>query len=297
MITDFSTRIGLAGSTAVVIGGGGGIGAAVSLALAELGVNLVIGDIDDDAMTRTADTARAAGRQVMTQHCDVRQEADLDDLYDRIERDCQRLDIVINVAGGTHRGLLLERTAAQDAEDIRRNYGYVVHSYRRALPLIRQGGAGGSIVSFTTIEAHRGAASFAVYAGAKAATTNFTKAMAVELAGEGIRCNCIVPDTTPSQGNIAALQPEMVAKARALPPELQGKGREMYVPQGRMPMPEDLANGVVFLVSDLARSITGIDLHIDGGTKAAAGMLNWPYGDGFCPAPLAGTIAQLFGRN
>lgn len=297
MLMDFSARMGLGGKTAAVIGGGGGIGAAVSLALAELGVDLAICDIDDEAMAATARTARAAGRNVIAQHCDVIDEAELDSFYDRIDRDCPRLDIVVNVAGGTHRGLLLERPASQDAEDIRRNYGYVVQSYRRAVPLIRRSGSGGSIISFTTIEAHRGAASFAVYAGAKAATTNFTKAMAVELAQEEIRCCCIVPDTTPSKGNVAALQPEMVAKARALPPEMQSKGREMYVPQGRMPMPEDLANGVVFLASDLARSITGIDLHIDGGTKAAGGMLKWPFGDGFCPAPLAGTIGQLFGAR
>jgi 3-oxoacyl-[acyl-carrier protein] reductase len=64
---------------------------------------------------------------------------------------------------------------------IQLNYGYVLDSVRRAIPLIRKSGKGGSIINFTNIEAHRGAAMLSVYAGAKAANTNFSRAMAGEL--------------------------------------------------------------------------------------------------------------------
>jgi NAD(P)-dependent dehydrogenase (short-subunit alcohol dehydrogenase family) len=69
----------------------------------------------------------------------------------------------------------MQMDSADFAADIRRNYGYVLDSTRLAVPLLRKSGRGGSIINFTTIEAHRGAAGFAVYAGAKAALTNFTR--------------------------------------------------------------------------------------------------------------------------
>jgi hypothetical protein len=68
---------------------------------------------------------------------------------------------------------------------------------------------------------------------------------------------------------------------------------EMYIPQKVAPSQEDLANAVLILVSDLSRSITGITLHVDGGTSASMGFLDWPYGDGLGPAPMMGTLGRL----
>jgi hypothetical protein len=67
-----------------------------------------------------------------------------------------------------------------------------------------------------------------------------------------------------------------------------------YVPQRRAPTVGDVINGVLFLTSELSRSISGATLHIDGGTIGALGWLNRPYGDGFMPAPLGGTLERLF---
>ncbi|MBG6120031.1 MULTISPECIES: SDR family NAD(P)-dependent oxidoreductase [unclassified Sphingobium] len=297
MMASLEDRMALRGRTAAVIGGAFGIGRAVSLTLAEAGVDLFIADVDEESLAETCAAATALGRTVTGQRCDVLSEADVDAFYTLVEAQSGTLDIVVNLAGGTRRGKLLDRPVEEDARDIRRNYGYVVQSYRRAIPLIRRGGRGGSIISFTTIEAHRGAATFSVYAGAKAATTNFTKAMAVELGAEGIRCNCVVPDTTPSRGNMTALGPEMVARLRDLPAEIQPAGRDMYVPMRRSPLPEELANGVLFLASGLASAVTGIDLHVDGGTSAASGFIDWPHGDGHVPTPLAGSLPRLFGTD
>ena len=55
----------------------------------------------------------------------------------------------------------------------------------------------------------------------------------------------------------------------------------------------DLANAVLFLASDLSRAITGTTIHVDGGTNASLGWIDWPYGDGYMPAPLAGTLEKL----
>lgn len=65
------------------------------------------------------------------------------------------------------------------------------------------------------------------------------------------------------------------------------------MPQKRAPEVDDVMNGLLFLVSDLSRAITGTTLHIDGGTIASLGFLDWPYGDSFMPAPLGGTLKKL----
>lgn len=287
-------RARLSGKVAAVIGGGGGIGAAVSLALAQAGVDLALCDIDAAAMEQTAQAASALGRRVTLRTADAGDEAALDAYYDQLERDFGRLDILVNVAGGTRRRTFMDASRADIARDIQCNYGYVVQSVQRAVPLIRRSGEGGSIVSFTTIEAHRGAAGFSVYAGAKAATTNFTRAMAVELGKEKIRLNCIAPDTTPSRGNMNGLPPEYGEAFARLPASAMSKGMEMYIPRGEQPPAEALADAVLFLASDLARFVSGMTLHVDGGTMAAAGFLDWPFGDGFVPVPLAGTLERLY---
>lgn len=286
-------RAGLAGKVAAIVGGGYGIGAAISQALAEAGVDLAILDIDAEALPETVKACEGLARKVMPMAGDATDPATLDRFYDAVEHAFDRLDIVVNLVGGTHNGPLLDMPREAWERDIQRNYGYVIQSVQRAVPLIRKGARGGSIVNFTTIEAHRGAAGFAVYAGAKAATTNFTRAMAVELAPERIRLNSLAPDTTPSRGNMNAMSTGFMAGFQALPPEIAGMGLKMYIPMKVQPQANDLTNGVLFLASDLAAFVTGMTLHVDGGTMAAAGFLDWPFGDGWLPAAGAGTLSHF----
>lgn len=287
-------RANLDGKVAAIIGGGGGIGAGVSLALASAGVDLAICDLDGAALAETAASVTALGRKVRPSVGDATDPAALSGFYREVAEAFDRLDIVVNVVGGVRRGALMDASAEAIAGDIQRNYGYVIQSVREAVPLIRRSSRGGSIVNFTTIEAHRGAAGFSVYAGAKAATTNFTRSMAVELGREGIRLNCIAPDTTPSRGNVSAMPPEMGAAFARLPDRAKPVGMKMYIPLQAQPPVEALADAVLFLASDLSAFVSGMTLHVDGGTMAAAGFLDWPFGDGFVPVPLAGTLARLY---
>lgn len=289
-------RANLAGKTAAVIGGGGGIGAAVSLALAKAGLHIAIIDSDNDALSTTQTAISQLGQKVIAQNANATDPAQLDVFYDAVGETFDRLDVVVNVVGGVKRGPFMDSDRETIASDIQRNYGYVIQSVQRAVPLIQRSGQGGSIINFTTIEAHRGAAGFSVYAGAKAATTNFTRSMAVELGSAGIRLNCIAPDTTPSQGNINAMPPEFGAAFAKLPPTAQSKGLEMYIPAKQAPPAEALADTVLFLASDLSKFVSGMTLHVDGGTMAAAGFMEWPFGDGFVPVPLAGTLSRIY-RN
>jgi NAD(P)-dependent dehydrogenase (short-subunit alcohol dehydrogenase family) len=286
---------GLAGKVAVVLGGCGEIqGRAISLALAEAGVSIAACDIDDEAVKTIVPELQKHGVRILSMHADVTDPVQLDAFYDRVAAEFDRVDVVVNLPGGVERRLFVNTTREQHARDIRLNYGYVIDSCRRAMPLIQKGGRGGSIINFTTIEAFRGAGTFAVYAGAKAATTNFTRAIAVEHGGDKIRVNCIAPDHAPAKVSNSAVYPADVERLAALGEAGAQHLNDIYVPMKEQTPVEDLVNGVLFLASDLSKSITGQTLHIDGGTSAAWGFLDWPFGDSFMPAPLGGTLARLF---
>lgn len=289
---------GLAGKVAVVVGGCGEIqGRAITLALAKAGVAVAACDIDEAAVRDIVPEVEALGGRILAMHADVADPAALDGFYDRVEAEFDRLDIVVNLVGGVKRSLFLDSTREDNARDIRLNYGYVIDSVRRAAPLIRRGGRGGSIINFTTIEAHRGAATYAVYAGAKAATTNYSRAMAVELGKDGVRVNLIAPDTAPARTSNGALYPADFERLAQLGPEALQESIKFYVPLKEPPGVDDIVNGVLFLASDLSKGISGTTLHIDGGTIAAMGFLDWPYGDSFMPAPLGGALAKLFPKD
>src|SRR6202041_3108627 len=84
---------------------------------------------------------------------------------------------------------------------IRTNFTWLLHATHLAIPRMRAAGHGGSIINLTSIEGHRAAPNFAVYAGMKAAVTNFGRSLALELAAEGIRVNAIAADMVPTEGS------------------------------------------------------------------------------------------------
>jgi len=286
----------LSGKVAVVVGGcAGHIGRGVTLGLAKEGVTIIACDNDHDGIDTIVPEVESMGGTITAHFADVEDEASLDAFWDKVAAEFDRVDIVVNVPGGVRRSLFDKTTRQSHARDIRLNYDYVVQSCHRAIPLLRKSGEGGSIVNFTTIEAHRGAATFAVYAGAKAAITNFSRALAVELGSDMIRVNCLASDTSLARASNAALAPEDFERLAALGEDALAKSIEFYVPQKRPPTVEEVVDGVLFLVSDLSRTVTGQTLHVDGGTSASWGFLEWPEGDSFMPAPLGGTLKKLLG--
>src|SRR5579871_543288 len=131
---------GLAGKTAVVIGGsGGGVGRPCTLALAKSGVRIISGDIDEAANAAITAEVEGLGGKITTVPLDVEQPASLDAFYDRVRAEITELDILVNVAGaGMKRGPFMEQSREQDARDLRFNYTYVIESMRHAVPLIRK---------------------------------------------------------------------------------------------------------------------------------------------------------------
>ena len=286
----------MAGKIAVVVGGAAGhLGRGTALGLAREGVHLIVCDNDREGLESIVGEVGALGGTVAAIYGDVMDPASFDQFWDQVEKLTDHIDILINVPGGVAR-MMFENTSRQNhADNIRYNYGYHIDSCQRALPLLKKAANGGSIINFTTIEAHRGAATFAVYAGAKAALTNFSRALAVELGQHMIRVNCLASDTSPARTTNAALAPEDFERLAECGPDAMAEAMKIYVPMKRAPSVEEVIDGVIFFASDLSRMVTGTTLFVDGGTQAAFGFLDWPGGDSFMPAPLGGSLKMMFG--
>jgi NAD(P)-dependent dehydrogenase (short-subunit alcohol dehydrogenase family) len=256
-------------------------------------VHVALCDIDAEGTEATTRELAALGVRSTGTVLDALDTDALDAFFDSFDESFDRLDIAVNVVGGVFQRNFLDSTPDQWSHDIHRNYGHVLHAIHHEAGRMRAGGRGGSIVSLTTIESFRGAAGFAVYAGAKAALTNFSRTLAVELGADRIRVNTVAPDTTPSKGNASALPPEALEE-RMRSPRLGAHGMRAYIPMGTAPAPEDIADAVLFLASDLSSMVTGTTIHVDGGTWAASGFVRWPIDDVFLPAPTPGMLARLF---
>ena len=109
-----------------------------------------------------------------------------------------------------------------------------------------------------------------MYSAAKAAVIHFSRTMAVELAPERIRVNNVSPDLTPTPNMLG------ISNDGDSPGMLDPLNVSVSIPMGRLGVPADIANSVVFLASGLSSYMTGTTLHPDGGTYAASGWFNWP---------------------
>jgi NAD(P)-dependent dehydrogenase (short-subunit alcohol dehydrogenase family) len=261
----FAERSGLRDTVALITGGAGGLGSAIAADLAANVVRIAVLDLDPNAC---ADVAAQLGAEHLVRTGDVRDNDTLAALFAATAERWGRLDILVNVVGGTFRAPFADTTANGWNALLRTNLLHVFHASALAIPMMRAGGRGGSIINLTTIEAHRAAPGFAVYAAAKAAVEQFARTLAIELAPDGIRVNNVAPDFVPTP-NLARLGTGDHALT-------QDNGLRVAIPMGRAGTPADVAHSVVFLASGLSSYITGTTLHPDGGTHAAAGWFNWP---------------------
>ena len=283
-------RAGLEGRLAVIMGGGGGLGRACAVDLAMAGVRVALCDRDAAGLNDTAATLRQGGADVMTMALDARDAEAVTEFFAAVDtRFGERLNVLINVVGGTFRQPFTESAPRGWDAIIRTNFTWLLHATQLAIPRMRAAGAG-SIISLTSIEGHRAAPGFAVYAAMKAAVTNFTCTLAVELAPVGIRVNTIAPDfvPTPSLMGLAPLSDE--AK------EVSDFAHRIGIPMGRDGTYEDVGGCALFLASDLSSFVTGTTLHPDGGATASAGWFNWP-DVGFTNQPPAGVVEYLMGNS
>jgi NAD(P)-dependent dehydrogenase (short-subunit alcohol dehydrogenase family) len=246
----------LTGKCAVVTGAAQGIGEAIALAYARFGASLALCDRDANGLSRVARAVDEIGIPVVTGVLDVRDRQQVEAFVgDSVAALTHRVDVLVNNAGGGFEATFLDVNDKGQDVLIAENFSSVTHLVRACVPHMP---SGGSIINITSIEAHRAAPGFAIYAAMKAAVANLTKSLALELGDRGIRVNCIAPDVipTPGLGDLPDIAPRMALPVR-----------------GHV---DDVAGAAVFLAGRLSRFVTGTTVHVDGGNDAAAGWHRQP---------------------
>jgi NAD(P)-dependent dehydrogenase (short-subunit alcohol dehydrogenase family) len=238
----------------LVTGGLCGIGRAAAVAFAKKGAKVVIAGRRDDAGKALVKELRSLGSEAEFINADVRKEEDVRALVDNTVARFGRLDVAVNNAGTEGKGgRITEQTAESYAATFDTNVLGVVLSMKHEVRAMQVQGSG-NIINISSTYGHEGAAGASIYVGAKHAVEGITKSVALELAKSGIRVNAIAPGPTDT-GMLTRFTGTPENKAALV----------ATVPMGRLGLPEELANAIVFVASDEASFITGQVLNVDGG--------------------------------
>lgn len=251
-------NLNLAGKVIFVTGGAGDIGEIIVRAFAAQQTKVVIADLD--LARAEAVSAELASADVSAWQTDVTSEASIKAAVDFTMQQYGRIDVLVNVAGILCRKPFFETTI----EDIQSSFSVNVTGLflvSREIGKIMQRQQQGAIVNISSMNAKLAVECRSVYGATKAAVSALTQAMAVELALHNIRVNAVAPGIVDSK----------MARVRLNTPELVKKFTDC-IPLGKMTLPEDVANGVLFLASPLAGSISGEIVTIDGGLTARMGL-------------------------
>ncbi|MBV1686817.1 SDR family oxidoreductase [Novosphingobium sp. G106] len=275
-----ASAIDLTGQVALVTGGGGGIGRAIALCMADMGANVAVIDNIPERCDEVAARVRERGREVLTFPYNVMEADKVAEAVTSTGERFGRLDILVNNAGGVTRRAFKDLLEKNWRRHIDLNLVSNLAATSAAIPIMIEGGRGGSIINVSSIEGSRAAPGYAVYAACKAGINNLTRTLAVELAEHGIRVNTIAPDITVTpgiRGNFTG--PVDESKWYKPGPSAEASVRAR-VPQGRAGIDEECGMAAVFLASKMASYVTGTILPVDGGSWASSGWVrdskdNW----------------------
>jgi NAD(P)-dependent dehydrogenase (short-subunit alcohol dehydrogenase family) len=247
-----------AGRVALITGGGTGIGRATALLFAERGADVVLAGRKPAPLVETAALVAALGRRASVVPTDVKQAQACEDLVTAAMQAHGRIDYLINNAGGSRAKSYLAWTLADFDDMLALNLRSVWVLSRAAAAHMRTGG-GGAIVNISSGASLMPVPHSAPYGAAKAAVNNLTAVMAVDLAGWGIRVNCVAPGTIKTEGFVRAMD------RMDQDPDIAG-GANLV---GRPGRPDEIAWPILFLCSPAAGFITGETI------SAAGGPVGW----------------------
>ena len=238
---------------AIVTGGAGGIGQAVAMRLAKDDCTVIILDLNDEAGRRVVGDFGRQGIELSFHRADLTHEAQVQAVFDTIKATYRRIDVLVNVAGGSvYRHPLADFSLDHWRAVVDANLTSTFLCCRAAVtPMKAQ--KSGAIVNISSDIAFSGDLDRSAYAAAKAGILGLTKSLALELACLGIRVNAVAP------GRIAT------PRVRANYSNAEWEAAAKKIPLGHAGEPEDVAEAVAFLASDAAKHMTGQTIHVNGG--------------------------------
>ncbi len=242
----------LTGKVALVTGGSRGIGRAIALTLAAHGADIAINYAGNTAAAEEVKAAiEAMGRKALLVQGSVAETDGVQAIVNQVVKELGRLDILINNAGITRDGLLMRMKEA-DWDAVMETNLKGVYNCSKAVMRTMMKQKSGRIVNMASVVGEMGNAGQANYAAAKAGVIGFTKSLAKEVASRGITVNAVAPGFIATDMTSVLTDEQKAEMART-------------IPLGRAGQPQDVANAVLFLVSEEAAYITGQVLNVDGG--------------------------------
>jgi NAD(P)-dependent dehydrogenase (short-subunit alcohol dehydrogenase family) len=249
------------GKAGVVTGTSRGLGREILLALCREGASVVGVARDVEGGTRSAQEGAAAGGRAVYAEGDVRREDDIVAAIARCKEEYGAFDFMVNNAGILGEGRLHETTNEQWDDLVATHLTATFWGCKHAVNAMLEGGRGGSIVTLGSILSFTGDGYLAAYTAMKSGVLGLTKAIAIDYALDGIRCNCICPgdmETPMIQQYFDGTEDAEAARAEM----------EAAYPGRRIAHPREVATAAVFFVSDESSFVSGTPLLVDGGLTA-----------------------------
>ena len=260
----------LSGKVAIVTGTSPNIGGGIAEGLAEEGATVVCVDVASENAAQCADAIARRGGRALGLTCDVTDEAQVEAMVARVRDAYGRVDVLVNNAGILGGLSVLEMPLPRWNRQIAVNLTGTFLCTKHVARGMVERATGGSIIVIVSTAGHQGQAGNIGYCTSKSGLLNFTRAAAMDLARHRIRVNSLTPTATDVEEGIE----RAVAWGRPRPePRARLLDFQKMVPMQQLPSPRHYARAAVFLASDDAEMVTGIDLRVDAGAIAKY----WPW--------------------